>query len=198
MLYSAFTLSMSVYNYYHPDFADVPVAMVDLIKTDEGDRYIKYDAVFEAETNDKGVYTPADLNAYEGKNWIALYSTTSYEAGKAILADEFAVSNSNNKPKDGYSPVHRFGEVVCYNLNKYTYEDDTDIYLSFKRTEDDKSAVADVPTVVGSVFGTGFLFLAGGIGTVVGIGATLATQGIVKKKKSKKSSEPLATDSENI
>ena len=54
MLYSAYNLVMTVYNYYHPDYEDIPLAMVDLIDTIDGDRYIKYDVVLEAETNDKG------------------------------------------------------------------------------------------------------------------------------------------------
>ena len=80
---------------------------------------------------------------------------------------------------------HRFGEVVCYDLNKYNFEGDTHIYLSVKQSKNNKSAVADVPEVVGSMFGTGFLFLAGGIGAVLGIGGTVVTQGLIKKKKSK-------------
>ena len=186
LLYSAFRLAYTAYCYYHPDYDDIPLSMVDMRETVYGDRYIKYDVVFEAETNKDGVYEAADLNAFEAQRWNALYYTKSYEAGKPLLADEFILSNKVNQPKEGYAPVHRFGEVVCYNLNKYNFNGSTNIYLSVKQSKNNKSAVADVPEVVGSMFGTGFLFLAGGIGLVVGVGGTLGTLKIMKKKKSPK------------
>ena len=185
MLYSAYNLIMTVYNYYHPDYEDIPLAMVDLINTIDGDRYIKYDVVLEAETNDKGEYSAADLNAFEAQRWNALYYTKSYEAGKPLLADAFVLSNTNNQPKEGYTPVHRFGEQICYDLNKYNFDGDTNIYLSVKQSKNDKFAAAGVPEVVGSMFGVGFLFLAGGVGVALGVGGTFATQSIIKKKKAK-------------
>ena len=183
MLYSAFSMAMTVYHYYHPEYEDIPLALVDLIDTVDGDRYIKYDVVLEAETNDDGLYDAGDLNAFEGQRWNALYYTKSYEAGKPLLADEFVVSNTNNRPKTNYAPVHRFGEEVCYDLNKYNFEEGTHIYLSVKQSKNNKSAVADVPTVVGSMLGAGYIFLAGGIGALLGIGGTVATYSVMKKKK---------------
>ena len=185
LIYSAISLAITAYNYYHPDYSDVPVALVDLIDTVDGDRYIKYDAVLEVELNDDDGYTPADLNAYEGQHWIALYYTKSYEAGKPLLADGFYLSDSTNRPKANYAPVHRFGETVCYNLNRFNFDDDVSVYLSVKQSKNDKAAVKDIPQVVGSMFGTGFMILAGGIGLVLGVGCTLGTQFIIKKKKNK-------------
>ena len=75
--------------------------------------------------------------------------------------------------------------MVCYNLNRYNFDYDTDIYLSVKQSKNNKSAVAEVPELVGSMFGTGFLLLAGGLGVVVGVFGTVLTQGMMKKKKSK-------------
>ena len=185
MIYSAISLGLAAYNYYNPEYSDVPVALVDLVETIDGDRYIKYDVVYEAEPRDDNKYSPADLNAYEAKAWNALYFTKSYEAGKPLLADEFYLSNTNNKPKTDYAAVHGFGEVISYDLNKYNYDYEDCIYLSVKQSKNQKTAVADVPEVIGSMFGAGFLFLAGGIGVVAGVGGLLATQGIIKKKKSK-------------
>ena len=189
MIYSAFNLLSTVYNYYHPDYDDIPLAMVDLIETVDGDRYIKYDVVLEAETNADGEYSAGDLNAFAGQRWNALYYTKSYEAGKPLLADEFVVSNSSNRPKDGYTPVHRFGEEVCYDINKYNFDGDTHIYLSVKQSKNDKSAVAEVPELVGSMLGAGYIFLAGGIGALLGIGGTMLTQSMLKKKKIGESAE---------
>ena len=185
MLYTAYNLGHTVWSYYHPKYEDIPTSLVDLIETVDGDRYIKYDVVFNAETNRDGVYEAADLNAFAGQRWNALYYTKSYEAGKPLLADAFLLSTTNSTPKDGYAPVHRFGEVVCYNLNKYTYGFTDSIYLSVKQSKNNKSAVADVPEVVGSMFGAGYLILAGGVGVIAGVGGLLATQEIYKKKKSK-------------
>jgi hypothetical protein len=189
MLYTAYNLGHTVWNYYHPEYKDIPTALVDLIETVDGDRYIKYDVVYSAESNDDGVYEAADLNAFGGQRWNALYYTKSYEAGKPLLADEFIVSNSNNRPKTNYAPVHRFGEEVCYDLNKYNFEGDTHIYLSVKQSKNNKSAVADVPQVVGSMFGAGYIFLAGGIGAALGIGGTVLTNSLMKKKKANAKSE---------
>ena len=140
------------------------------------------------------MYEAADLNAFEGQRWNALYYTKSYEAGKPLLADAFTVSASNSTPREGYSPVHRFGEVVCYNLNKYTYGFTDSIYLSVKQSKNYKSAVADVPKVVGSMFGTGFILLAGGVGAVAGIGGTLGTLELMKKKKNKATTAELTSE----
>ena len=159
--------------------------MVDLIDTVDGDRYIKYDVVYEAEAQKDGNYAAADLNAFKANRWNALYYTKSYEAGKPLLADEFVVSNNNNVPGKNYAPVHRFGEVVSFNLNKYNYNESHSIYLSVKQSENNKSAVADVPEIVGSVFGKGLYFLAGGVGVIVGVGGTILTQELVKKRKNK-------------
>ena len=190
MLYSAVSMTLTVINYYHPDYEDIPIALVDLIETADGDRYIKYDAVLEAEEKKDGVYVAGDLNAFGAQRWNALYYTKSYEAGSPLLADEFSVSTSNNKPKDGYAPVHRFGEEICYDLNKYNFNDKSpSIYLSVKQSKNDKSAVADVPEVVGSIFANGILFLIGGVGALFGVGGTLGTQALLKKKKTKSSEQ---------
>ena len=185
MLSTALGYGMGVYNYYNPTYDDIPTAMVDMINTVDGDRYIKYDVVYEAVAQKDGNYAAADLNAFKGQRWNALYYTKSYEAGKPLLADEFVVSTTSNVPAKNYMPVHRFGEVVCFNLNKYNYNETQSIYLSVKQSENQKSAVADVPEVIGSMFGKGFWILAGGIGIIAGIGGTVATQGALKKNKRK-------------
>ena len=186
MIASAITLGISVYNYYNPEYTDIPTAMVDLIDTVDGDRYIKYDVVYEAEARSDGNYAAADLNAFKASRWNALYYTKSYEAGKPLLAGEFVVSNNNNTPAKNYAPVHRFGEQVSYNLNKYNFNDDYSIYLSVKQSENQKAAVADVPELVGSVFSTGYIVLAGGIGIIAGVGGVLGSQEIIKIQKKKK------------
>ena len=189
MVYSAVRLGMTIYNYYNPEYTDIPVSLVDLVETVDGDRYIKYDVVYEAESREEDEYCPADLNVFEAKAWNALYFTKSYEAGQPLLADEFSLSNTSNKSKSGFLAVHAFGESVCYNLNRYNFDEDVSIYLSVKQSKNQKSAVADVPEVIGSMFGAGFLFLAGGIGAAIGVGGTLGTIGITKKSKKTKAQD---------
>ena len=193
-LASAIRLGYEIYNYYHPKYADIPTAMVDLIDTPDGDRYIKYDVVYEVEPKADGTFIAADLNAFQANRWNAMYYTKSYEAGKPLLADEFVVSNTSNVPADKHMPVHRFGEVVCYNLNKYNFNDDHSIYLSVKQSDNQKSAVADVPEIVGSVFSTGYYFLAGGVGIAAGVGGTIGTMEIIKRRKNKTNTEAEATE----
>ena len=185
MLVSAVKLGYSIWHYYHPEYTDIPTAMVDLIDTKDGDRYIKYDVVYELVPQSDGTLIAGDLNAFSAERWNALYYTKSYEAGKPLLAGEFEVSNKNNVPGKNYMPVHRFGEVVCYNLNKYNFDDDYSIYLSVRQSNNQKSAAKDDPEVVGSVLGTGYLFLAGGVGAVVGVGGTIGVIEIIKIRKKK-------------
>lgn len=183
LLYSAISLGITAYNYKHPDYDDIPVAMVDMIETADGDRYIKYDVVLEAEPAGPGEYDPGDLNAFGAERWNALYYTKSYEAGKPLLAN-FSLSNSSNVAKENHLPVHRFGENICYDLNKYNFDNDSDnIYLSIKQSEKQKSAIADVPAIVGSTFSTGYYFLAAGIGVALGVGGTLLTKSVKKKSE---------------
>jgi hypothetical protein len=193
-LLSAIKLGIEINNYYHPKYDDIPTAMVDLIDTKDGDRYIKYDVVYEVEPQADGTFIAADLNAFSANRWNALYYTKSYEAGKPLLADEFVVSTTSNVPAEKYMPVHRFGEVVSYNLNKYNFNDDTSIYLSIKQSENQKAAVSDVPEIIGSVFSAGWYFLAGGVGIVAGVGGTIGTMEIIKRRKNKINLEAEATE----
>ena len=190
---SALKLGYSAWHYYHPDYDDIPAAMVDLINTKDGDRYIKYDVVCEAEETD-GALVAADLNAFSASRWNAMYYTKSYEAGKPLLADEFAVSYASNVPEETYAPIHRFGEVVSYNLNKYNFNDDFSIYLSVKQSENQKHAVSDVPELVGSVFSAGYMLLSGAVGVAVGAFGTVATQSFVKKRKNGTNTEAEAVE----
>ena len=184
LTYSAVSLYKQIHDHYHPKYDEIPMAMVDLVKTVDGDRYIKYDVVLDMNLKD-GAYHAADLNAFEGERWNAVYYTKSSEAGKPLLAD-FEISNSDYNADEGYIPVHRFGEVVCYDLNKYNFSSKSDaIFMSIRQSENVKSDVSDVPDVVGAIIGEGFWMLAGCLGVVVGAGGTILTNSFLNKKKSK-------------
>ena len=168
--------------------------MVDLVKTADGDRYIKYDVVYEAKLKD-GKLHAGDLNAYNGERWNALYYTKNSEAGKPLLAD-FEVSSTNNRADQGYLAVHRFGEVVCYDMNKYNFSGNAaTVFMSIAQSDKQKSDVTGVPDVVGSIFGNGIWFIAGGIGAMLGVGGTIGTQFFLNKKKKANSDDPKTSES---
>ena len=182
MIYSAYSYGSEVYSYYNPELKDIPTAIVDYIVTDEGDRYIKYDAVTMVEMNDRKGYDPADLNAFGGKRWNALYYTKSYEAGKPLLA-KFTVVNNSNKPSDKYLPIHRFGEEICYDLNKHNFEYEDSIYVSVAQSENQKTSILEVPKIVGSMIGNASYFIAAAIGAIAGSFITIGATNFTKKKK---------------
>ena len=177
-----------IHDYYHPNYDEIPRIMVDVVDTDEGNSYVIYDVVCEVETKN-GIYPAADLNAFKGQRWNALYYTKDAAAGKPLLAD-FAVSSNNNRPEKDYAAVHRFDEVICYDLNKNNYAYDcATIFLSIEQSNKQKSLV-EGPQVVGSIFGAGVWLIAGGVGAVLGIGGTLGTQAFLKKKKKDSEAAP--------
>jgi hypothetical protein len=51
-----------------------------------------------------------------------------------------------------------------------------------------------VPEIVGSVFSVGYYFLAGGVGIVAGVGGTIGTMEIIKRRKNKTNTEAESTD----
>ena len=178
----AVTTFRQIYDYYHPKYDVIPRIMVDVVNTGKGNSYVIYDVVCEVETKN-GIYPSADLNAFEGQRWNALYYTKNADAGNPLLAD-FEVSSNNNRPGKGYSAVHRFDEVICYDLNKYNFDPDSaTIFLSIAQSNKQKTLV-DGPQVVGSIFGADVWFVAGGIGAVLGVVGTIGTQLLLKKKKS--------------
>ena len=182
---SAIALYNKIHDHYHPKYDEIPTIMVDVVDTDGGNKYVRYDVVLDMKFKD-GAYHAADLNAFEGERWNALYYTKSADAGKPLLAD-FVLSNNNNRADEGYIPVHRFGEVICYDLNKYNFDSDSAmIFLSIRQSERQKSIIPDAPQVVGSIFGTGFWLIAGGVGVVCGVVATFAVQVIAKKIKKRR------------
>jgi hypothetical protein len=61
--------------------------------------------------------------------------------------------------------------------------------LSIKQSENLKSDYADVPDIVGAIFGTGFWALAGCVGVVIGAGGTILTNSFLSKKKSGENGE---------
>ena len=169
------------YGYYNPDYTPIPNNLIDVKETDLGDKYIKYTAakVFEdGKLSEKN----ADLNAYEGKEWNALYYTKDATAGNC-LTPKFVYSESNSTIARRHQGISMFGETEAFNLNSHVYNDDAPgVYVTI-RYSTTKKAAADLPTVVGSMFGGAFYALTALAGAGLGVGGTLLLQKAKKKKQ---------------
>ena len=163
--------------------------MVDVRETDIGDKYIKYTAarVYEdGKLSEKN----ADFNAYEGKEWIALYYTKDATAGNC-LTPNFVFSDSSSAVTRRHQGVSMFGEANAFNLNSHVYNKDAKGAYLTVRYSATKKAAANVPAVVGSMFSEGALYMVTALGgAVVGVGGTLLLQKAAKAKKKKDEVEP--------
>ena len=124
----------------------------------------------------------ADFNAYEGKEWIALYYTKDATAGKC-LTPKFVYKDNDSTIARRHQGISMFGESEAFNLNSHVYDSDAPAVYVTIRYSTAKKAAADVPSVVGSMFSDGAFYTLTALGgAAVGVGATLAI-GALKKKK---------------
>jgi hypothetical protein len=171
-------------NQYEPNYTEIPNNMVDVVYNEDfGDRFINYKNVPSYYMKDgKMVSRENDLNAYDGAQWVSMYYTKNYEAGYCLTTTADLIAEES--VRSGYKGIHLFDHTSNYNLNSYSNRNGAEaVYLAFKYSTEKKSADTDVPEVVGSMFSGGLWLLSGGIGALIGIGITVATQKIVKKKK---------------
>ena len=167
------------YNYYNPDYTVIPDTMIDVRETDLGDKYVKY-TVAKVFGDEEG--RNADLNAYEGKEWNALYYTKDATAGKC-LTPGFVYSDNNSAVTRRHQGISMFGETEAFNLNSNVYSKNAPgVYVSV-RYSTAKKAAADMPDVVGSMLDGAFYTLAAVCGIGVGVGSTLLIQKKTKKKE---------------
>ena len=176
------------YGYYNPDYTPIPNVIVDVKETDLGDKYVKYTA---AKVYEDGALSEknADFNAYEGKEWNALYYTKDANAGNC-LTPNFVFSDSSSAVTRRHQGVSMFGESKAFNLNSHVFNSNAKgAYLTL-RYSTAKKAAAEVPTVVGSIFATGALYMVTVLaGAGVGTGAVLLTQKSAKKDGSEETEE---------
>ena len=173
------------YNYYNPDYTPIPDAMVDVRETDLGDKYVKYTAAkVYGDSNGRN----ADLNAYQGKEWNALYYTKDASAGKC-LTPKFVYSDNDSSIARRHQGVSMFGENVAYNLNSHVFNGSAPAVYLTVRYSTAKKAAADVPKVVGSMVATGALYTLTALA-----GAGVGTSAMVLMQRAKKKEEDLPTD----
>ena len=179
------------WNYYHPEYLEIPNSLVDVRETDLGDKYIKYSVakVFNAEEGEEN----ADLNAYEGKEWIALYYTKDANAGNC-LTPNFRCNHSSNAVAKRHQGVSMFGEDVAFNLNSHVYKAGAEgVYLTV-RYSTSKKAAADMPSVVGSLLSGAYYALTAVGGAGLGAGGVLLFQSLKKKRKGEIQEETTAEE----
>ena len=174
------------YDYYNPTYTTIPNTMVDVRATDTGDKYVKYTA---AKVYDDWNKRNADFNAYEGKEWIALYYTKDASAGNC-LTPKFVYKDNDATIARRHQGIAMFGENKAFNLNSHAYKKGAPgVYLTVRYSTTKKSA-ANVPTVVGSMIVSGVLYTITGVaGAGVGVGATLLIER-AKKKKDEENTSP--------
>jgi hypothetical protein len=172
------------YGYYNPDYTPIPDNMIDVRETDIGDKYIKYTAA-KVYNDEDG--RNADLNAYEGKEWIALYYTKDATAG-SCLTPKFVYKDNDSTIARRHQGISMFGETEAFNLNSHVYSKNAPgVYVTIRYSTTEKAA-ADMPSVVGSMFATGALYTLTAIGGAgLGVGGTILVQ---KARKKKETTEP--------
>ena len=172
------------YGYYNPDYTPIPDNMVDVRETDIGDKYIKYTAA-KVYNDEEG--RNADLNAYEGKEWNALYYTKDATAG-SCLTPKFVYKDNDSTIARRHQGISMFGESEAFNLNSHVYSKNAPgVYVTIRYSTTEKAA-AKMPSVVGSMVATGALYTLTALGGAgLGVGGTLLVQ---KARKKKETAEP--------
>ena len=153
--------------------------MVDTVSTANGNRYINYKVVNSLyKDGNNTAEKPGDTNGYNGNQWNAIYYTKSFEAGKCMTSTGYFIDSAENFGK--YTPVAAFGVKNCYDLNSFNRNDSTEkIFIAFGNSNTKKTAETSVPTVVGSMLGSGAIAISG----VAGIGLGMCLMSAIKRKK---------------
>ncbi len=172
LLLEAVLIGVELYNYYHPEYTEIPRILVDQKIVDEENEYVVYYAVMEKD------HSFGDLNAFQGKQWNALYTTKDKNAGNPITTDMLVVKG-DSATKDGYNAVHYFGASNAFNLNSHTYKDKVNgIYLYAKQ---DHNA-----SLTASAFSTEMTVLYIGVGLILGLAVgSLSAIAVIKRRKNK-------------
>ena len=173
---------VKIVNSYKVDYTDIPLNMVDCKETENGDRFIRYSVVESFYKDGNKVKTRAgDTNAYNGKQWVSIYYTKSYEAGKCLLTTYDLPTSEADFGK--YTPIHEFGKnSTCYNLNNYGKNSAEKVFIAFSNSNDKKAADTAVPSVVGSILNYG----TAGLGCAIGIGIGMGIMEMLNRKNKRK------------
>jgi hypothetical protein len=174
LLFEAARIGIKLYNQFHPTYTEIPRIIVSENSDDSGTIYINYYVALD----DDGEY--ADLNAWRGNRWNALYTTKDKKAGNPILAAGLAakIDDSSMPTTDSYG-VHYFGETGACDVSRYLFKAKSPAtYMFFTRDHSLRATASAFSR--GTVITFACIGLLGGL--VIG---SLATIGAVKIKKKK-------------
>ena len=175
-------MGIRIYNYYHPEYSEIPRIIVDEVVNDSDSYYVNYYAVKD-QTDKSG-----DLNAWSAQRWNALYTTTDKKAGDPIIASSLIVKLKDSEfPSEEHGAVHYFGETAAANVNRYQFKKTaTATYIFYER---DHSL-----SMTASTFSGGQLMMFTGFGLVGGI--AIGSLGVIGAGKMKKKKEENCEKSE--
>ena len=188
----------------------IPKFFVDNKTTEDGESYqLNYKAVecnrADYNQNEKQTGNSADLNADEGKQWLAIYVSKNSMAGKPVTPD-FKITETASAPSGMNGNIHMLGEKGAENLCNANYMNYSKLYSGYKSVKDaiygeekaymffklsdlsktyDESAGNMTASSIGN--GKAALFGFGGIA----IGAVLGALGAVLIGKNKKKKEAI-------
>ena len=118
----------------------IPKYFVDNYTSEAGESYqLNYQAVecnradYNGNKNQTG--SSADLNADEGKQWLALYVSKNSMAGMPIEPD-FKITESLSAPNGMSGTVHLLGEKGAENLSNADYMNYSKLYSGYKTIKD--------------------------------------------------------------
>ena len=180
-------MGIRIYNYLHPDYEEYPIprVLVDEVLTEDDSYYVNYYAAKD-QTEELG-----DMNAWGGKKWLALYTTTDRRAGEPIIASSLQVKLKDASfPSDEHGAAHYFGETAATNLNEYQRKTSTATYIFYER---DYSL-----SMAASTFSGGQIAMFTGFGLLGGVAiGGFGVIGAGKMKKKKEAFEPEEAPAEN-
>ena len=174
LIITGIKLGVKLYNYNHPTYTEIPRIIVDEIATENDNYYVRYYAALDQ----TGEY--ADLNAWKGSKWNALYTTKDEDGGAPILVSGLAAKlDDSTMPSSQSYGVHYFGETGACDVSRYLLKAKApETYIFFTR---DLSLRATA-----SAFSRGTVITFTSIGVVGGIligSLAVIAGGRIKKKK---------------
>jgi hypothetical protein len=118
----------------------IPKYFVDNYTSENGESYqLNYQAVecnrADYNQNKKQSGSSADLNADEGKQWLAIYVSKNSMAGKPLTPD-FKITETASAPGGMDGDIHTLGEKGAQNLTNADYMNYSKLYSGYKSVKD--------------------------------------------------------------
>ena len=115
---------------HHPEYTEIPEYMYDYVEDTAGNsQFVLYEGVRFQDGR------MADVNAWEGSQWHAMYVSRDSAAG-APIKEGFIVRHADGRIDEGYAGLSNFGQVNAENLNHYADDDEVNgIYVTYPQED---------------------------------------------------------------